>query len=181
MPCVIVMWIKSASSFEPHTRTHRSTSKSGRVNMGRKLSFTLSIVGFAGVALFTLPAMTAPIAVTKGVVAILPVDGEEIVQVRAARGYRGAAVRRGGAVYRGGGVVRRGAVVRPGAVVGGAYYGGGYCDPNYQNCGTGGYYSGGVYRGGAVVRGRTVVRGGAAVRGQGAHVAHRGYRGGRRR
>ena len=155
--------------------------------MGRKLSFALSMVGFAGVALFTLPAMTAPIGVSKGVAATLAVDGDEIVQVRAARGnYRGGsvhrstAVRRGGAVYRGGAVVRRGVVVRRGAVVGGGYYGGGYCDPNYQYCGTSGYYGGRVYRGGAVVRGRTVVRGGA-VRGRGAYVAHRGYRGGGRR
>src|SRR5687768_47792 len=97
------MWIKSASLFALYTGTHRSTSKSERVNMGRKLSFTLSIVGFAGVALFTLPAMTAPIAASKGVAAILAVDGNEIVQVRVARGgCRGAAVRRGGAVYRGG-------------------------------------------------------------------------------
>jgi hypothetical protein len=179
------MWIKSASMFELHTGTHRSTSKSGRVIMGRKLSnlgFTLSIVGFAGVALFTLPAMTAPIAVSKGIAAILPVDGGEIVQVRAARGgYRGGSVHRSAAVRRGGAVYRGGAVVRRGAVVGGGYYGGGYCDPNYQYCGTGGYYGGGVYRGGAVVRGRTVVRGGAAVRGRGAYVAHRGYRGGGRR
>ena len=46
--------------------------------MARKLSLTLSIVGFAGVALFTLPAMTAPIAVSKGVAAILPVDGGKL-------------------------------------------------------------------------------------------------------
>jgi hypothetical protein len=37
----------------------------------------------------TLPAMTAPIGVSKGVTAVLPVDGGEIVQIRAARGYRG--------------------------------------------------------------------------------------------
>ena len=68
--------------------------------MRRKLSFlavTLSVVSFASVALFTSPAMTAPIAASKGVAAILPVDGGDIVQIRAARGgYRGAAVRRGG-------------------------------------------------------------------------------------
>jgi hypothetical protein len=71
-------------------------------------------------------------------------------------------------------VYRGGAVVRRGAVVGGGYYGS-YCDPNYQNCGGGGYYAGGVYRGGAVVRGGAVARGGAVYRG-GAGVARGGGR-----
>lgn len=128
-------------------------------------------------------------------------DQPQIIQVRAGRAgggrggsyrgggaYRSGGVRtaayRGGAVYRGG-AYRGGAVVRGGAAVGG--YGGGYCDPYYQNCGGGYYTGGGVYRGGAaVVRGGGVYRGGAAYRGsaaygggRGAHVAHRG--GGRRR
>src|SRR6266487_1976135 len=130
------------------------------------LAFKLSVAGIAGAALFVLPAMSAPIAVSKDLLTVLPVDEGQIVQVRASRGghHRGGSVHRSAAVHRGGAVYRGGAVVRRGAVVGGGYYSGGYCDPNYEDCGTGGYYGGGVYRGGAVVRG------GAAVRG--AHVAH---------
>ncbi len=136
------------------------------------LTFLLSVAGIAGAALFVLPAMSAPIAVSKNLLTVLPVDDGQIVQVRAARGghrgsvHRGGSVHRTAAVRRGGAVYRGGAVVRRGAVVGAAYYGGSYCDPNYEYCGGSGYYGGGVYRGGAVVRG------GAAVRGRGAHVAH---------
>jgi hypothetical protein len=58
--------------------------------VGRKLSILTFTLSFAGAALFTLPAMTAPIGVSKGVTAILPDDGGEITQIRAARGgYRG--------------------------------------------------------------------------------------------
>jgi hypothetical protein len=182
-----------------------------RVVMGRKLrmlAYTLSIVGFAGATWCTLPASAAPIAASKGVAAIVPVLSDDVVQIRGGRGgyrggggYRGAGVRggyRGGYAYRGGYGVRRGvgvAAVAGAAAYGAGYSGGGYCDPNYQACGTGyyggtgysgapGYYGGGVYRGGAVVRGGAVRRGGAYVshhRGGGARVAHRGGgRGGRR-
>jgi len=142
----------------------------------------LAVAGFAGAAMFVLPAMSAPIsAFPKGLAGAVSADDGQIVLVRNGRGAaRGGAVRggavRGGAVYRGGAVVRRGVAVGGPA----AYYGSGYCDPNYQNCGGGAYY-GGVYGGGAVARGGAVVRGGAAVRGRGAHVAHRGGGGMRRR
>jgi hypothetical protein len=127
------------------------------------LGFKLSVAGIVGVALFVLPAMSAPIAVSKDLLTVLPADEGQIVQVRAGRGghHRGGSIHRGGSVHRtaavrrGGAVYRGGAVVRRGAVVGGGYYGGGYCDPNYQYCGTGGYYGGGVYRGGAADEGAT--------------------------
>ena len=156
--------------------------------------FKLTLAALASVAVLVLPASSAPISVfpkdlLKTAPETAPVDESQITLVRAERGgargggaARGAAVR-GGAAYRGGAVARGGAVVRGGTVVtgGGGYYAGGYCDPNYQNCGGSyatGVYPGGaaVYRGGAVVRGGAVARGGAAG---GAHVAHRG--GGRRR
>ena len=146
----------------------------------------LGVAGFAGMALFVVPAVSAPISVfPKNLAQAASVDESAIVQVRGRGGYRGGAAR-GGAAYRGGAVARGGAVVRGGTVVrrGGVYYGGGYCNPNYQYCGSSAYSSGGVYRGGAVVRGGGYARGGAVVRAggaRGAHVAHRGGGGGRRR
>src|SRR3954447_4060384 len=118
-----------------------------------KLTAKLAIAGFTSAVFFALPAMSAPISVfPKDLVNLLAADENQIVQVRgggrggggrgggAHRGggvHRGggAAVHRGGAAYRGGGAYRGGAVVRRGVVGGAAYYGGGYCDPNYQNCG----------------------------------------------
>jgi hypothetical protein len=132
-----------------------------------------------GMTLFAHQAISAPIAGPKGIL-VVPLDNSQVVQVRAARAYRGGSVHRGAAVHRRATVYRGGAVVRRGAVaVGGRYYGGS-CDPYYQNCG-GGSYSGGIYRGGAVVRGGAVIRGGAVVRRgyRGAHVSH--HRGGGRR
>jgi hypothetical protein len=146
----------------------------------RSFYFGLLLLGSAGLALAIVsPAAAAPIAASKA----LRADDGLVVQVRVARGgHRGGSVHRGASVRRGGAVYRGGAVVRRGVAVGGAYYGGSGCDPNYEDCG--GSYSGGgtVYRGGAVVRRGAVVRGGTAVRGRSAHVAHRGgARGGRRR
>lgn len=157
--------------------------------------FKLTLAGLASVALFVLPAMSAPISVfpkdpLKTAPETAPVDESQIILVRGERGgarrggaARGGAVRggavRGGAAYRGGAVVRGGTVVTGG----GGYYAGGYCDPNYQDCGGSAPYAAGVYRGGAAVyRGGAVARGGSVARGGavgGAHVAHRG--GGRRR
>src|SRR5882672_10173959 len=113
-------------------------------NVGLKLT----LAGLASVALFVLPAMSAPISVfpkdpLKTAPETAPVDESQIILVRGERGggaarggaARGGAVRggavRGGAAYRGGAVARGGAVVTGG----GGYYGGGYCDPNYQDCG----------------------------------------------
>src|SRR5215204_2875153 len=164
-----------------------------------KLNTKLAIAGFTSAVFLAFPAMSAPISVfPKDLVNLLAADENQVVQVRGggrgggARGgggVRGGGAVRGGGSYRGG-VAYRGAAYRGGAVVRrgvvasgvGASYGSGYCDPNYQDCGGGGYYGGGgVYRGGAVVRGGAAYRGGAAVRrGGGAHVAHRGG-GGRRR
>ena len=96
-----------------------------------KLSIKLAVAGFASVALFALPAMSAPVSAFPNGVSI---DSQALqAQARAvARGgaYRGAAVRRGGAyrgaaVYRGGAAVRRGAVGGGAAAVGSRYYGGG--------------------------------------------------------
>jgi hypothetical protein len=131
-----------------------------------------------GMTLFAHQAISAPIAGPKGIL-VVPLDNSQVVQVRAARAYRGGSVHRGAAVQRRATVYRGGAVVRRGAVAVGGYYGGS-CDPYYQNCG-GGSYSGGVYRGGAVARGGAVIRGGAVVRRgyRGAHVSH--HRGGGRR
>jgi hypothetical protein len=53
--------------------------KSGRVVMERRLSILTFALSLVGAALFTLPAMTAPIGVSKGATAVLPVDGSEIV------------------------------------------------------------------------------------------------------
>jgi len=128
-------------------------------------AFKLLVGAFTGVALLTCPAISAPIAAPKENPAT-SVNSKQFVQVRAVRGgYRGASAHRGAVAVRQG----AGAVVRRGAVVGGGYYGS-YCDPNYQNCGSGGYYAGGVYRGGAVARGGTVARTGAVHRG-GARVS----------
>jgi hypothetical protein len=145
------------------------------------MCFKLSVAALAGAALFSLPAMSAPIAASKALLTGFSVDNSQVVQVRADRGgnrsgaahrsgsaHRSAAVHRSGAV-KGGAVARGGAVVRRGAVVGGTYGStGGYCDPNYEYCGGSAYYSGG---GAAVVRGGAVVKGGAAVR-RGVHVSH---------
>jgi hypothetical protein len=152
-------------------------------NYGLKLLLSGSAAIALSICLFVFPAMSAPIAASKG----LRAGDSQLVQIRGARGGRGGAVHRGGSVHRGGTAyrgrtaVRGGAVVRRGAVVGGgAYYGGSSCDPNYEDCGGG--YSGGaaVYRGGAAVRRGAAVRGGTAVRGRGTHVAHRGGGRGRR-
>jgi hypothetical protein len=121
--------------------------------MIRKLSnlgLKLSLAGFAGLALSVLPAMSAPIAVSKG----LRADDSQLVQVRYGGGGRGGAVHRGGVGYRGGigyrggagyrgGLAYRGGVAPRAAVVGGGYYGGsGYG----YNGGTGPYVGAGFAR-----------------------------------
>jgi hypothetical protein len=172
-PDVQVSFIRYRAGFRVRIAFGFSESEqNGRKTM--KLSIKLAVAGFASVALFALPAMSAPLSIFPNGVSV---DIQALqAQARAvARGgvHRGAAVRHGTA-YRGGAAVRRGAVVGGAAVVGSRYYGGGYCDPNYQYCGGGAYTTGvGVYRGGAAVTGGAVVRGGAAVRRGGAHVAHR--------
>src|SRR5215470_17405520 len=97
-------------------------------NYGLKLLLSGSGAMALSICLFVFPAMSAPIAASKG----LRAGDSQIVQVRGARGGRGGAVHRGGGsvhrggtAYRGRTAVRGGAVVRRGAVVGtGAYYGG---------------------------------------------------------
>src|ERR1043166_1624940 len=157
----------------PRQRGHTSCVVSREVRMVRKLSkliLSSCLAGFGALALSISPAVSAPIAAAKG----LRADDSQLVQVRAARGGRRATAHRGTA-HRGGTAYRGGAVVRRGAVVTGGSYGTAYCDPTYQDCGTG-YSGGAVVRGGRGGRGGTGVRGGAAVRrgGGGARVAHRG-------
>ena len=150
--------------------------------------FRLSLVlaGLLGAVSFTSPAMSGPIAGLPSAqlnsMGTMP-DGAQasspIIQVRFGRGgghggYRGGGMHRHHGVYRGGGGYRYGAVVRRRAYIPGAYYGSGYCDPNYQYCGGGAVYGGARgYRGGGVYRGR------AAFHGHRGHVSH--YRGGGRR
>src|SRR3954467_8680281 len=120
-----------------------------------KLNAKLAIAGFTSAVFFALPAMSAPISVfPKDLVNLLAADENQIVQVRGGGrggGGRGGGAHRGGggvhrggggvhrgggaAVHRGGAAYRGGAVVRRGVVGGAGYYGGGFCDPNYQNCG----------------------------------------------
>lgn len=128
--------------------------------------------GAAALVLCSLAPQSAAIAMpATSIQHTAGVPESELQQVRVAG--RGGFARRG-AVYRRSGV----AVVRRGVVVGGGYAGSGYydsaCNPNYQDCGGGAYYSGGVYRGGAaVIRRGAVVRRGAI---RGGHVARFGRR-----
>ena len=101
--------------------------------------------------------------------------------------YRGGVY--GGGVYRGAYVGRGVGIAAVGVGVGAAVTtlyrnGGGYCDPNYQDCGGGAYYSGGVvgsryysggYYGGGAYYGGGVYRGGAVLRGGLVRGAHVGY------
>jgi hypothetical protein len=66
-----------------------------------------------GMTLFAHQAISAPIAGPKGIL-VVPLDNSQVVQVRAARAYRGGSVHRGAAVHRRATVYRGGAVVRRG-------------------------------------------------------------------